>query len=103
LDVRTREDLQHAFESLSLQNTDAVIVGNDTITQAHNQLIADLTLKRHLPSIYSSREFVAAGGLISFGVSYPDLYRRAAFYVEKIFKGANPGDLPFEQPVKFEL
>ncbi len=56
-----------------------------------------------MPAIYPSREFVDAGGLISFGVNYPDLYRRAATFVDKIFKGARPNDLPVEQPTKFEL
>ena len=59
--------------------------------------------KHRVPAIYPSREFVDAGGLVSFGVNYPDLYRRAATFVDKIFKGANPSDLPVEQPTKFEL
>jgi putative ABC transport system substrate-binding protein len=56
-----------------------------------------------LPAVYGSREFVDAGGLIAYGVSYPDLYRRAAIFVDKIFKGAKPADLPVEQPTRFEL
>src|SRR5262249_31667338 len=56
-----------------------------------------------LPAIYASREFVDAGGLVALGVSYPDLYRRAATYVDKILKGAKPADLPIEQPTKFEM
>ena len=60
-------------------------------------------MKHRLPAIYSSREFVNAGGLISYGVSYPDLYRRAATYVDKILKGTKPADLPVVQPTKFEL
>ena len=60
-------------------------------------------MKYRLPAIYSSREFVDVGGLISYGVSYPDLYRRAATYVDKILKGTKPADLPVEQPTKLEL
>jgi putative ABC transport system substrate-binding protein len=62
-----------------------------------------LATKHRLPAIYASREFVDAGGLVALGVSYPDLYRRAATYVDKILKGAKPADLPIEQPTKFEL
>ena len=60
-------------------------------------------MKYRLPAIYSSREFVDIGGLISYGVSYPDLYRRVATYVDKILKGTKPSDLPVEQPTRFEL
>ena len=60
-------------------------------------------MKHRLPAIYSSREFVDAGGLMSYGVSYPDLYRRAATYVDKILKGTKPADLPVVQPTNFEL
>src|SRR5262249_19734536 len=78
-------------------------VSIDTVTQANRQLIGLLAVRHRLPAIYAAREFIDAGGLMSYGVSYPDLYRRAAIYVDKIFKGAKPGDLPIEQPTKFEL
>ena len=79
------------------------MIGTDTITQANRHLIADLATEHRMPAIYSSKEFIDAGGLIAFGVNYRDMYRRAAIYVDKIFKGAKPADLPVEQPTKFEL
>jgi len=63
----------------------------------------ELAAKHRLPAIYAAREFINAGGLALYGVSYPDLYRRAATYVDRIFKGAKPADLPVEQPTRFEL
>jgi len=63
----------------------------------------ELAIKRRLPTMYASKEFVETGGLISYGVSYRALYRRAAAYIDKIFKGARPADLPVEQPTQFEL
>ena len=63
----------------------------------------ELAAKHRLPAIYATREFVEAGGLLSYGAHYPDLYRRTASYVDKIFKGAKPGELPVEQPTKLEL
>src|SRR5262249_44420592 len=90
-----------AFDSASNQRVDALIVGTDTVTQANRQFIALLAARHRLPAIYGSREFVDAGGLMTYGVSYPDLYRRAAIYVDKIFKGAKPAELPMEQPTNF--
>jgi putative tryptophan/tyrosine transport system substrate-binding protein len=78
-------------------------VAIDGVTQANRQRIVDLAMKYRLPAIYSSREFVDIGGLVSYGVSYPDLYRRAATYVDKILKGHKPDDLPIEQPTNLEL
>jgi len=75
----------------------------DAVTQQHGALIATLAKRQRLPTICGSREYVEAGGFMSYGVSYPDLYRRAAGMVDKIFKGAKPGDLPVEQPTKFKL
>jgi putative ABC transport system substrate-binding protein len=102
-DVRTPEDFTAAFGAAVRQRADAVVVGIDAVTQANRWPIADLALKNRLPTISPAREFVDAGGLVSYGVSYPDLYRRAARFVDKIFRGAKAGDLPVEQPTKFEL
>jgi putative ABC transport system substrate-binding protein len=103
LDVRKASDIGSAFEDAIRQHTNALIVGIDTLTQANQQLIIDLALKHRLPAIYASREFVDAGGLMTYGVNYPDLYRRSATMVDKIFRGAKPADLPVEQPTKFEM
>jgi putative tryptophan/tyrosine transport system substrate-binding protein len=102
-DLRTPDDIPLAFEMASRQRVDAVIVFIETVTQANAAFITQLAAKQRLPAIYAAREFVETGGLMSYGVSYPDLYRRAAIYVDKIFKGAKPADLPIEQPTKFEL
>jgi putative ABC transport system substrate-binding protein len=103
LDVRKPEDLGPAFDATIRQRTDGLIVGQDGLLQANRKLIVDLAAKHRLPAIYRAMEFIEAGGLMAYGPNYPDLYRRAATYVDKILKGAKPGDLPVEQPTKFEL
>jgi putative ABC transport system substrate-binding protein len=103
LDVRKSSDIAPAFDTASREHTDGLMVGIDVLTQANGKLIAELALKYRIPTIYASKEFIEAGGLIAYGPHYPDLYRRAASYIDKIFKGEKPGDLPIEQPVKFEL
>ena len=103
LDVRASEDFARAFDTAIKQRADAVQVVNDTLTQNNVRRIVDLSAKHRLPSIFGSREFVDAGGLMAYGPNFTDLYRRAATYVDKIFKGAKPADLPVEQPTKFEL
>jgi putative ABC transport system substrate-binding protein len=103
LDVRKSGDIAPAFDTASREHTDGLMVSIDALTQANGKLIAELALKYRIPTIYASREFIEAGGLIAYGPNYPDLYRRAASYIDKIFKGEKPGDLPIEQPVKFEL
>lgn len=103
LDVRKPEDLGPAFDAATLQRAGALVVGIGAIFQPNRTAIAALAAKHRLPAIYAAREFVDAGGLMSYAVSYPQLYYRAASYVDKVFKGARPGDLPVEQPTKFEL
>jgi putative ABC transport system substrate-binding protein len=99
--VRKPEDLGPAFDGAVRQRTDALVVGLDTLTQASQRLIVDLAAKHRLPAVYASMEF--AGGLVVYGVNYPDHYRRAATFADRIFKGTLPGDLPVERPTKFEL
>jgi putative tryptophan/tyrosine transport system substrate-binding protein len=102
-DVRKTADLSDAFDIASQQRIGAFITPIDALMQANKDLIAQLAAKHRLPVIYPSREFVDAGGLMTYGVNYPDLYRRAVTFVDKILKGAKPADLPVEQPTKLEL
>ena len=101
LDVRKPEDLSPAFDNAIRQRSDAVVVGLDTLTQANQGVLVALAAKHRLPAIYASPEFV--GGLVIYGVNYPDHYRRAARFVDRVLKGAKPAELPIEQPTKFEL
>ncbi|HEU5193145.1 MAG TPA: ABC transporter substrate-binding protein [Methylomirabilota bacterium] len=101
LDVRKVQDLEPAFGAAVRQHADTLIVGIDTLTQANQRLIVELAARHRLPAMYASTEF--AGGLISYGVNYPEMYRRAAGYAHKIFKGARPAELPVEEPTAFEL
>jgi ABC-type uncharacterized transport system substrate-binding protein len=102
-DIKRPEDIEAAFKAAVAEHADALSVGNDSVVIASRRQIVDLTVKYRLPAIYATREFVDAGGLISYAANYTDLYRRAAIYVDKIFKGAKPGELPVEQPTTFEL
>jgi putative ABC transport system substrate-binding protein len=102
-DVRKAADLAPALENASRQQVGGFVVNIDAVTQENKELIIELAAKHRLPAIYASREFVDAGGLITYGVNYPDLYRRAATFVDKILKGTKPSDLPVEQPTKFEM
>ena len=103
LDVRSQGEIGRAFEQAVRQHVDALVIGADGLTQMHQQTIVDLVARNRLPAAYPAREFVEAGGLIAYAVNYPDLYFRFASFVDKIFKGAKPADLPVEQPTKFEL
>jgi ABC-type uncharacterized transport system substrate-binding protein len=103
LDIRKVEDIAPAFADATSQNVDALIVGVDALTQKNRSFIAQLAAGHGLPAIYVSKEYIDAGGLIAYGPNYPDLYRRAAIYVDKILRGASPSSLPVEQPAKFEL
>ena len=97
------DDFAAAFETAKRIGTEAILTAaNPTINTARDRLV-DFAAKNHLPAMYAGSEFVEAGGLMSYAPSYGDLLRRAATYVDKILKGANPADLPVEQPTKFEL
>ena len=101
--IEKAEDLGPAFDAAVKHRADAVLVGLGAVIQSNVGRVAELAARHRLPSAFSSREYVVAGGLMAYGVSYPDSYRRAATYVDKILKGAKPADLPVEQPTKFEL
>ena len=103
LDVRRPEDLPRAFDAAAKQGAEALIVGLDGVTQGNLRPIAELAAKQRLPSMYAEKAYAAVGGLITYGVSDHDMYHRAATFVDKIFKGAKPADLPIEQATKFEL
>jgi putative tryptophan/tyrosine transport system substrate-binding protein len=103
LEVRSPDDFDSAFETARRQRPDALISVEDPLTFSHRKRIADFALAHRLPSLHGLREDVEAGGLISYGANLPDLFRRAAGYVDKILKGAKPADLPVQQPTKFEL
>jgi len=103
LDTRAGADIARAFDAASLAQTDAVVVGSDTVMQTNQGLLVELAAAHRMPAIYTFRDFVEAGGLMSYGVSLGDLYRRAAGYADKILKGATPRDLPVEPPTKAEL
>jgi putative ABC transport system substrate-binding protein len=103
LDVRKSEDLAPAFDAASKQGAGALVVIGVALLQQYRELIVELAAKHRLPTIYPAREFVDAGGLMSYAIDYDQLYYRAASLLDKIFKGAKPADLPVEQPTKFEL
>ena len=103
LDVLEPKDIDWAFRAASKVRANFVLVLTSPVINPYRTEIVDLALKNRLPAIYSTPEFVGDGGLMSYSVSITDLYRRAAYYVDKILKGAKPGDLPVEQPTKFEL
>jgi putative ABC transport system substrate-binding protein len=102
-DVRNGDDIRRAFDAADRESGVALVIQPDGVLQQHRGTITELAAKHRLPAIYAAREFIDAGGLALYGVSYPDLYRRAATYVDRIFKGAKPADLPIEQPTRFEL
>jgi ABC-type uncharacterized transport system substrate-binding protein len=96
-------DYTSAFNLVAGKHPDAIIISQDAIHFPHRRVIAAFAAKNSLPSMSSYREFVEAGGLMSYGIDTQDVYRRIAAYVDRILKGAKPADLPIEQPTKFEL
>ena len=103
LEARTPSEIEAAFAAMTSQRADGLLVLRDAVFRAQRAQITALAAKNRLPAVYGLREEAEAGGLIAYGASVPQLYRRAATYVDKILKGAKPGDLPVEQPTQFEL
>jgi ABC-type uncharacterized transport system substrate-binding protein len=103
LEVRGPDDFDSAFEAARGLHPDALITVEDPLTATYRTPIAEFTARQQLPSLHGIREFVAAGGLMSYGANLADLFRRAAYYVDKILRGTKPADLPVQQPTKFEL
>jgi putative ABC transport system substrate-binding protein len=103
LDVRAPGQIEPAFAEAARRQAHGVVVGIETLTQSNRKTIVALAAKHKLPAIYASRDFVADGGLVSYGVNYPELYYRAADYADRIFKGAAPSTLPIGRPDKFSI
>jgi putative tryptophan/tyrosine transport system substrate-binding protein len=103
VEIRGQSDIAEAFASIGRERTDGILVLQDPITFSARNQVVQLAAKDRLPAVYAQREFVEAGGLMSYGVNIASQFRHAAVYVDKILKGAKPGDLPVEQPTKFEL
>ncbi len=103
LDVRAAEDLVRAFEAAKQQHAQALVQLASPFFAAHRKTMLDLSAKSRLPTTCQERTFVVDGCLMAYGPSFPEMFRRAAYYVDRIFKGAKPGDLPIEQTSTFEL
>jgi putative tryptophan/tyrosine transport system substrate-binding protein len=103
VEVRDPKDIEAAFAVIAQEQPDALIVLQDALTLQHRKEIIDFAAQKRLPGMFVAKEWVVAGGLMSYGESLPDMYRRGAYFVDKILKGAKPADLPVEQVTKFEL
>ena len=103
LEARSPDDFDRAFAAMTAKRAGALLVLGDVMFSTHRMRLAELAARSRLPAIYGAREAVEAGGLMSYGAIVTELFQRAATYVDKILKGAKPGDLPIEQPTKFEL
>jgi putative tryptophan/tyrosine transport system substrate-binding protein len=103
LEVQDASQYETAFKAIGRDRADALVVLSDSFATFHRARIAELAAEHRLPVLYGHRQYVEAGGLMSYGPSLFDVYRRAAAYVDKILKGTRPADLPVEQPTKYEL
>jgi len=101
--LRTSNDFNAVFAAMMQRRPNAFVTTSDPLIQLHIGQIIDFMVEHRLPSMYQTKENVRAGGLIAYGPSLPDLFRRSAWYVHRILQGAKPADLPVEQPTKFEL
>jgi putative tryptophan/tyrosine transport system substrate-binding protein len=102
-EAHTAVEIDRAFAAMAGDHPQALLILADALMVFHEKKLADLTLQNRLPAIFGFREFADMGGLISYGANLREQYRRAASYVDKILRGADPGDLPIEQPTRFEL
>jgi putative ABC transport system substrate-binding protein len=102
-EIRAAEDFERVFAALTKERPDGLYASPSLAIAANGKRIADFALNKRLPSTYSEREAVDAGGLMYYGADLADSHRRVAYYVDRILKGAKPADLPVEQPTKFEL
>jgi ABC-type uncharacterized transport system substrate-binding protein len=103
VEAKTPADVDRAFDALKKDRPSALLLIGDTLLSANQKRIAEFALENRIPAGYTLRQFVEAGGLMSYGTNFADMWRRAASYVDKILKGTKPADLPVEQPTKFEL
>ena len=103
IEVRDPKDFPRAFAAMTRKRPDALVTLSSVLTTAYRSIIVEFATKQRLPTMFGFRADVEAGGLMSYSASASDLFRRAAYYVDRILKGAKPTDLPVEQPVKFEL
>jgi putative ABC transport system substrate-binding protein len=103
LEIRRAQDIMPAFDTLSRNRSEALYVCIDALASTNQIPINILAVGARLPTMHGSREYVEAGGLMSFGANYPDQFRRAADYVDKILRGIKPGNIPVEQPIKFDF
>ena len=103
VEVRTADDFESAFAAVLKGRAQALVVGPGQFMFTHQRQVVEFATKNNLPSIYAWKGPASAGGLLAYGVNIPQVYHRAAYFVDKILKGAKPGDLPIEQPTKFDL
>jgi putative ABC transport system substrate-binding protein len=103
LEARDLDEIGRAVAAVVRERMRALLVLNDPVFTAHRKRIPDLSAKHRLLTVSGTLEYTEAGGLMAYGPSFPDMYRRAAYYVDRILKGTKPADLPVEQPMKFEL
>jgi putative ABC transport system substrate-binding protein len=103
VEARSADDLNEVFGTIARKHAGAVLLVGGTVLYANRGQLTELALKARLPMMCDTRVHVEAGCLMSYAASLPDLFRRTASYVDKILKGAKPGDLPVQQPTKFEL
>jgi putative ABC transport system substrate-binding protein len=101
--IRNADEFERAFATMMRRTPNATVATGDQLLIRHTKQIVEFTAKNRLPDMYQQKRFVAAGGLLSYGIDMPNLFRRGALYVHRILQGAKPADLPVEQPTRFEL